>query len=190
MKQEAIEKLRTEMGANPSHPYFQVVGTYLIGYLEQHEDFAPNILKEGRTIKDSIGAMQEVAKNNKLGNVGVLTDEQGFQVVVDYFAKDLVTPTPAVTPETEAPVAQSPQTESVSPIVTPATGDTPGVFTRNAWYVNEVTGEHFEYNKGDVKPVEVINKVYKVSTKKAYKDFISVSTVAETPQTTEAAWLL
>ena len=176
MKQEAIEKLKSEMATSEAIPYIQIIGTYLLGYLEQHEDFASNILKDGRTVKESISAVRDVASKHKVDGVGVVSDEEGFKIIIDYFAKDVEVKTvPA--PE----VAQA------------TTGVAAELFTRNAWYVNNETGEHFEYVKGVVKPAEVINKVYKTSTKKAYQEYLANSQAAvvepmqsiETPQIAE-----
>ena len=49
------------------------------------------------------------------------------------------------------------------------------LFTRNSWYVDEESGEHFEFLIGDPIPDEVTSKQYKRSTKKAYKAYVTNS---------------
>lgn len=81
--EKAIEKLQKEMKSKDK--YIQVIGTYLIGYVNQNKDFAEHIVKEGRTIAGSLSAMKSEAKKNQSGGVGILTDEEGFEIVVKYF---------------------------------------------------------------------------------------------------------
>lgn len=81
--EKAIEKLQKEMKSKDK--YVQVVGTYLIGYVNQNKDFAEHIVKEGRTIAGSLSAMKAEAKKNQSGGVGILTDEEGFEIVIKYF---------------------------------------------------------------------------------------------------------
>lgn len=80
---KAIEKLQKEMDSKDK--YIQVVGTYLIGYVNQNNDFAEHIVKKGRTIAGSLNAMKAVAKKNQSNGVGILTDEEGFEIVIKYF---------------------------------------------------------------------------------------------------------
>jgi len=83
MLKEAIEKITKEMEANKSKPYVQYVGQYLLDNIK--ESSAENILKEGKTIDGSMKHMENVAKKQKVGNVAVLTPDQGFKAVMEYF---------------------------------------------------------------------------------------------------------
>ena len=53
-------------------------------------------------------------------------------------------------------------------------------FTRNCWYHDKINDTYLKFGKGDSKPEEVINKTWKVSTKKAYEQWRS-SHVESTP---------
>lgn len=87
MLRDAIEKLKQEM-ANEKNPYIQYVGDYLIGYLKNHEDQVEKILAEKKTIAGSMKFMRTVASKKKQGNVAVLTPEEGFKAVLEYFEID------------------------------------------------------------------------------------------------------
>jgi hypothetical protein len=82
---KASEKLKNEMTANESQPYVQVVGQYLLTHLEANPDHAGQILAEDKTILKSLDVMNRYAQKKRVGNVAVLTDEEGFAVVLQYF---------------------------------------------------------------------------------------------------------
>lgn len=85
MKEQAVKKLRDEMAANEKQPYIQVIGNFLIQHLEAHPETAEGILANGKTIKGSTDAMKAEAKKKQVGGVGVLTDAEGFEIVLKYF---------------------------------------------------------------------------------------------------------
>jgi hypothetical protein len=91
MVQKAIEKLRSEMDSNKNNYYIQVVGQYLIDHVD--EKSAEKILAVDKTIAKSMDAMRKVAEKKKVGNCAVLTPDEGFKIVMDYFG---ITKTPAV----------------------------------------------------------------------------------------------
>lgn len=76
-----MEKLRNEMAQNPDNKYVQVVGDFLLDYLRKH----PAELPADKTIKGSLDAMREEARKNQSGGVGVLTPDEGFEIVLRYF---------------------------------------------------------------------------------------------------------
>lgn len=82
---QAAEKLRNEMEQNKNHKYVQVVGNFLLGYLAKNSGAAEQILAEGKTIKGSLEEMKKEARKSQADNVGVLTDEEGFAVVLQYY---------------------------------------------------------------------------------------------------------
>lgn len=85
MFERAVEKLNDEMTKNEKHPYVQVVGQYLLNHLEAKPEHAENILAEDKTILKSLDVMRRFAERKRVGNVAVLTDEEGFAVVLQYF---------------------------------------------------------------------------------------------------------
>lgn len=84
MIENARKKIMDEMSKEKS-PYIQVIGNYLLRYLEQNPGVAAAILNQEKSIKQSMEEMKRVAEKNKVGNCAVLTDEEGFAVVLKYF---------------------------------------------------------------------------------------------------------
>src|SRR5690606_19344976 len=85
MLKEAILKIKKEMDENDRHPYVQVVGNFLLEYLEKKPAVAEKILDDKKTIVKSLNAMKKAAEKNKVGNCAVLTDQEGFEVVLEYY---------------------------------------------------------------------------------------------------------
>ena len=85
MKSEAINKLRNEMESNKSNSYVQVVGQYLLQYLETNPNDGEKILDTEKTILKSLDAMKSEATKKKVGNMAVLTPQEGFDIVAKYF---------------------------------------------------------------------------------------------------------
>lgn len=79
-----ITKFRAEMEQYPNDSYIQVVGNFLIDYLRKHPGAEP----ADKTIKGSLAEMKREAQRNQSGGVGVLTDEEGFAIVLQYFGLD------------------------------------------------------------------------------------------------------
>ncbi|MCL6445469.1 MAG: hypothetical protein K6T83_18785 [Alicyclobacillus sp.] len=85
MYEKAVEKITLEMNANEHHPYVQVIGRFLLAHLEQHPEHAENILAEGKTILKSLDTMRRYAETKRVGNVAVISDADGFGIVLQYF---------------------------------------------------------------------------------------------------------
>jgi len=85
MLDQAIEKIRDEMAKAPNNTYVQVVGDFLLRHVTAHPDDAAKVLAEGKTIAKSLDGMSKEASKQKSGNVAVLTDAQGFGIVLKYF---------------------------------------------------------------------------------------------------------
>ncbi|SDW97767.1 hypothetical protein SAMN04489725_12527 [Alicyclobacillus hesperidum] len=85
MYEKAVEKITLEMNANEHHPYVQVIGRFLLAHLEQHPEHAERILAEGKTILKSLDAMRRYAETKRVGNVAVISDADGFGIVLQYF---------------------------------------------------------------------------------------------------------
>ncbi len=102
--EDAIEKINTEMDANPNNAYVQVVGQMLLHYLRKNPGAAEQIMAEGKTIKGSLALMKDEARKHQIDGCGVLTDQEGFAVVLSYFDIQAASATampPAADPDTD-----------------------------------------------------------------------------------------
>ncbi|MGM0776945.1 MAG: hypothetical protein ACQEXE_10285 [Bacillota bacterium] len=84
MKEKAIEKLKSEMEKEKSS-YVQIVGQFLLNQVENNPDAAEKVLEKDKSIMKSLTAMRKAAEKQKVGNMAVLSDEEGFAVVLEYF---------------------------------------------------------------------------------------------------------
>jgi hypothetical protein len=78
---EANQKLLTEM--EQGKKYVKVIGQFLTDHLKKNPADAAAIMTDGKTVKGSIDAMQQEA--NKAENGGMLSDPEGYAVVLEYF---------------------------------------------------------------------------------------------------------
>jgi len=85
MYDKATEKLTNEMTTNTNHPYVQVVGQYLLEHLKMKPEHAEKILSEDKTVLKSLDTMRRFAERKRVGNMAMLTDEEGFAVVLQYY---------------------------------------------------------------------------------------------------------
>lgn len=85
MLNDAIDKIRDEMATKSKDNYVQYVGDYLTDYLKTHPGEAEKILTEGKTIAGSLSVMKEEARKNQSSGCGVLSDKEGFEIVLKYF---------------------------------------------------------------------------------------------------------
>lgn len=85
MLQEATLKIQNEMIQNTQNVYIQSVGGFLLQHLEANPESAEKILAQDKTIGKSLDAMRKEAEKKKVGNCAVLTDQEGFVVVLKYF---------------------------------------------------------------------------------------------------------
>ncbi|MCW2277752.1 Cas9 inhibitor AcrIIA9 family protein [Heliophilum fasciatum] len=107
MLHDAIKKIQSEMQKNSNHPYVQVIGTFLHQYLETNPAAAERIMAADKTIIKSLDAMRKEAEKKKVGSCAVLTDAEGFGIVLSYFGIDGVVPT--ATPISQPVPAPQPQ---------------------------------------------------------------------------------
>ncbi|MGN7457875.1 Cas9 inhibitor AcrIIA9 family protein [Paenibacillus pasadenensis] len=107
---KAIEKIKAEMASAKNEGYVKVIGEFLLQHLEADPSFAVHVLAESKSITRSLDSMRKAAEKQKVGNVAVLSDADGFAIVVKYFAEPV--PAPA-TPAPAAPPAEAkPETPS------------------------------------------------------------------------------
>lgn len=103
MLNQAITKINTEMEKSKSNAYVQVIGKFLLQHLQAHPGDAEEILTEGKTIENSLAEMKKVAQKQSSGGCAVLTDQEGYDVVLKYFGIKSKVTLPATAPD-PAPV--------------------------------------------------------------------------------------
>lgn len=86
--EQAINKIKSEMNVNPDNPYIQVVGQFLLDRIRTHPADAEKILNTEKTILKSLNEMKKFAEKKKVGNCAVLTDQEGFEIVLKYYGID------------------------------------------------------------------------------------------------------
>lgn len=84
MLENAIKKIKDEI-EKENNPYVKVIGEYLLGVLKDNESAAEKVLEKDKTIMKSLKEMEKAAQKVKVGNVGILTDEEGYAIVLKYF---------------------------------------------------------------------------------------------------------
>lgn len=84
MLENAIKKIKDEI-EKENNPYVKVIGEYLLGVLKDNESAAEKVLEKDKTIMKSLKEMEKAAQKVKVGNMGILTDEEGYAIVLKYF---------------------------------------------------------------------------------------------------------
>ncbi|MCT8975521.1 PcfK-like family protein [Clostridium sp. CX1] len=98
---KAINKLKTEMNKETKDPYVKAIGEFLLQHVNRYPAAAEKILAEDKTIAKSINEMANVARKKAVNGRAMLTDQEGFEIVLKYFGiKDNVDKA-AITPEIE-----------------------------------------------------------------------------------------
>lgn len=89
MLQQALQKIQSEVAADPKNKFVAVIAKFLMDHVRTNPDDAEKILTEGKTILGSLDAMKEEAGKNQSGGVGMLSDEEGFAVVLKYYGVEV-----------------------------------------------------------------------------------------------------
>lgn len=84
MIDQAIEKINAEMQKNPSDPYTEIIGHYVIDRC-MDEVSAAKVCAEKKTLKGAMEAVTAKARKAKTGNVAVLLPGDVFGEVDRYF---------------------------------------------------------------------------------------------------------
>lgn len=107
MLNDAIKKLQTEIDANKDDKSIEVIGNFLLKHLESSPESAKKVLADGKTITKSYDEMANVARKQAKNNRAMLTDEEGFDVVLKYYGIEK----PAVISATADPVPEKKSVE-------------------------------------------------------------------------------
>ncbi|AOZ91588.1 hypothetical protein [Paenibacillus crassostreae] len=111
MSVEAINKLNGEIAAS-NNPYVQAVGSFLLQHINSNPQDAEKIMATDKTIIKSLDEMRKVAEKKKVGNCAVLSDQEGFAVVLNYFGIERASIASVASPS-GVPVLVSPQAAQV-----------------------------------------------------------------------------
>lgn len=84
MINQAIEKIKAEMEEN-KNPYTEIIGNYVIQQIQVNPQVAEAIINEEKTLAESLEQMRKEALKVKQGDIAILTDEQAFKIIRDYF---------------------------------------------------------------------------------------------------------
>lgn len=83
MQQQAIDKINAEMAEKSTNPYIQLIGQYLLNLIT--DETAKQVLEANRTIEGSLKTMAIEAKKKAVNGMAMLTDEEGYAIVLTYF---------------------------------------------------------------------------------------------------------
>lgn len=106
--QKAIEKLRAEMDKNKKDGFVEVIGGFLIKTVQDSPEASEKILAKDKTISGSISEMAKEARKKSINGHAMLSDQEGFQIVLKYFG---IT---AAAPEVNKPVLKEEPKEEES----------------------------------------------------------------------------
>jgi len=85
MTNQAINKLRQEIEENRDNLYINYVGNYLVDYITRNNQYSEKFMNEEKTIKGSLEYMKTKAKAQAKNGMAMLTPEEGFEVILDYY---------------------------------------------------------------------------------------------------------
>jgi hypothetical protein len=109
LEQKAINKLDAECDASPDNTAYRAIEEYLRSRLTGSIAVCEAILAEGKTIKGALGAMEDVARKNKVGICGVVAPDQALKIIDTYFGIKSNSQTTKILPEIPKPsVAHAP----------------------------------------------------------------------------------
>jgi len=80
----AIKKIEDEIIKN-TNGYVAYIGAYLIGFIHNNTKYASNILKEDKNIEGSLKHMESIARKKAVKGMAILTDEEGYAAVLQYY---------------------------------------------------------------------------------------------------------
>ncbi|MFJ2044547.1 hypothetical protein ACIOBL_13120 [Paenibacillus taichungensis] len=83
--EQAISKLKAEMDGTGTNAYIKLIGDFLIKHIQANPGSAEQVMAADKTIAKSLVAMQAEAKKKAVGGMAMLTDKEGFSIVLNYF---------------------------------------------------------------------------------------------------------
>ncbi|MCA4756305.1 Cas9 inhibitor AcrIIA9 family protein [Mycolicibacterium fortuitum] len=86
--EQAVKKLQDEITGNQSNLYIQVIGNFLIRHVQANPECAEKIVDKGKSIVKSLEAMKNEAQKKQSNGMAMLTDAEGYAIVLNYFGID------------------------------------------------------------------------------------------------------
>ncbi|WP_339241363.1 hypothetical protein MKX40_10525 [Paenibacillus sp. FSL R5-0517] len=81
----AIAKLQAEMDVKGSNAYVKAVGKFVINHIQANPEEAEKVLDADKTIAKSLEVMKEQAKKKAVGGMSMISDAEGYAIVLKYF---------------------------------------------------------------------------------------------------------
>jgi hypothetical protein len=86
MLEKAIRKIEAEMTKGKNNGFVQIIGKFLLAYLEENPEEAEKIVKSKNTLIGIVSIVCTAASKKKVGvNYAVLTDEEVYGIVLKSF---------------------------------------------------------------------------------------------------------
>ena len=85
LQNKAVAKLDAEMEKEKRNHAIAVIGEYLINLVTRHPQVAEKLADSKNTLAGAYEAMRTEARKKMYNNCAVLTDEEGFEIVCEYF---------------------------------------------------------------------------------------------------------
>lgn len=86
--EQAVKKLQDEITGSQNNPYIQVIGNFLIQHVQAHPECAEKIVVKSKSIAKSLEAMKSEARKKQSNGMAMLTDAEGYAIVLKYFEID------------------------------------------------------------------------------------------------------
>lgn len=90
MIERAIERIKREMKQKKDNSYIQAIGDYLLKQVEINRDAAEKICNGTKTIEKSLKEVEKVAKKKAVAGCAVLSDNEVFKIVREYYQFEAV----------------------------------------------------------------------------------------------------
>lgn len=83
MVEKAIEMIKKEI--EKGTPYIQAIGNYVLTQIEVNGEAAKEVVEGKRTLKDALKKVKVKARLKAVDGCAVLTDEEVFKIVAEYY---------------------------------------------------------------------------------------------------------
>ena len=88
LQERAIAKIDAEIEKEKGNRILEIIGEFLINLATANPDAAEKLLDEKKNLKGAYDAMYKEARKKQYNHCAVLTDEEGFEIVCEYFGID------------------------------------------------------------------------------------------------------
>lgn len=92
LQERAIAKIDAKIEKEKRNRAIAVIGEYLINLATAHPEVAEKLADTNKTLAGAYDAMYKEARKKQYNHCAVLTDEEGFEIVCEYFGIDYQPP--------------------------------------------------------------------------------------------------